>query len=212
VVNVENETHPLEVYRFLKQLDSVYMTFLPLVEKDQLSDSGASSISVAPEAFGAFMSTIFDEWVAKDIGNIKIQIIEEAARTAFNQEHTLCIFKRGCGGVPVVEHNGDFFSCDHYVDKEHLIGNINEISLAEMLDSDEQQSFGLAKLTTLPKYCLKCEVRDMCNGECPKNRFIRTPAGEPGLNYLCSGYKQFFNHIKPFVDAIADEWHRKKKE
>lgn len=212
VVNAENVNFPHEVYRFLKQLGSKYMTFLPLVEREPGSHSGASSISVPAAAFGSFLSTIFDEWVTEDIGSIKIQIIEEAARTAFNQEHTLCIFKKTCGGVPVVEHNGDFFSCDHYVDKEHLIGNIYKISLTEMLDSKEQQAFGLAKLITLPTYCLECEVRNMCNGECPKNRFIKSPSGEPGLNYLCPGYKRFFNHVKPFVDIIAEEWHNKKKE
>lgn len=196
VVNAENVNFPNEVYSFLKQLGSKYMTFLPLVEREPGSHSGASSISVPAAAFGSFLSTIFDEWVTEDIGSIKIQIIEEAARTAFNQEHTLCIFKKTCGGVPVVEHNGDFFSCDHYVDKEHLIGNIYKISLTEMLDSDEQQAFGLAKFVTLPEYCLECEVRNMCNGECPKNRFIKSPSGEPGLNYICPGYKSFFNHIK----------------
>jgi uncharacterized protein len=206
VVNIENVNFPLEVYRFLKQLGSKYLTFLPLVEKDPGSDSGASKISVPSKAFGSFLSTIFDEWVAEDIGRIKIQIIEEAARTAFDQGHTLCIFKKICGGVPVIEHNGDFYSCDHYVDKEHLIGNINELSLAEVLDSNRQKNFGQAKLNTLPEYCLSCEVRDMCNGECPKNRFIKTPSGESGLNYLCPGYKRFFNHVKPFVDAIANEW------
>jgi len=206
VVNAENVNFPHEVYRFLKQLGSKYMTFLPLVEREPGSSSGISSISVPTEAFGSFLSIIFDEWVNEDIGSIKIQIIEEAARTAFNQEHTLCIFKKTCGGVPVVEHNGDFYSCDHYVDREHLIGNINEKPLTQMLDSAEQQAFGLAKLITLPEYCLECEVRDMCNGECPKNRFIKSPSGEPGLNYLCPGYKRFFNHIKPFVNAIAEEW------
>jgi uncharacterized protein len=212
VVNIESVYYPLEVYRFLKQLGALYMTFLPLVERDPRYSSGTSSISVTPEAWGAFLSIVFDEWVGRDIGSIKIQIIEEAARTAFNQEHTLCIFKKICGGVPVVEHNGDFYSCDHYVDKEHFIGNINEISLSELLDSDKQRKFGRNKLDTLPEYCLVCEVRDMCNGECPKNRFTSTPAGEPGLNYLCAGYKQFFNHIKPFVDAIANEWKKQEKE
>jgi uncharacterized protein len=212
VVNAENVNFPHEVYRFLKQLGSKYMTFLPLVEREPGSHSGASSISVAAEAFGSFLSTIFDDWVNVDIGNIKIQIIEEAARTAFNQEHTLCIFKKTCGGVPVVEHNGDFYSCDHYADKEHLIGNINKKSLIELLETDEQQAFGLAKLITLPEFCLECEVRDMCNGECPKNRFIKSPFGEPGLNYLCPGYKRFFSHVRPFVKAIAEKWNDKKKE
>jgi len=211
VVSAENVNFPLKVYGFLKQLGSTYLTFLPLVVKDTGSDSGVSNISVPPEAFGNFLNTVFDEWVAKDIGRIKVQIFEEAARTAFNQEHTLCIFKKTCGGVPVVEHNGDFFSCDHYIDKEHLIGNINEISLANMLDSERQKTFGQIKINTLPVYCLNCEVRDMCNGECPKNRFMITPSGETGLNYLCEGYKRFFNHVKPFVNALAEEWNKQKK-
>lgn len=211
VVNSENVDYPFEVYRFLKELGSEYLAFLPLVERNCSSDSEASNISVKAEDFGSFLITIFDEWLAEDIGRIKIQIIEEAARTAFNQEHTLCIFKRICGGVPVIEHNGDFYSCDHYVDREHFIGSINDLSLSEMLDSDEQQSFGLAKLNTLPMYCLDCEVREMCNGECPKNRFIKTPTGEPGLNYLCSGYRKFFNHISPFVDMISGEWRKQTK-
>jgi uncharacterized protein len=208
VVNAENVNYPLKVYRFLKQLGSEHITFLPLVQRNSVSESGVSSISVPSEDFGSFLIKIFDEWVAEDIGRIKIQIIEEASRTAFNQEHTLCIFKKTCGGVPIVEHNGDFYSCDHYVDRDHLVGNINDHSISEMLDSGKQQSFGLAKLNTLPMYCLDCEVREMCNGECPKNRFIETPYGEPGLNYLCAGYKKFFNHVKPFVNAISDEWGR----
>ena len=134
------------------------------------------------------------------------KIFEEAIRTAFGQDHTLCIFKSTCGGVPVVEHNGDFFSCDHYVNDVHRLGNILESTLAEMLDSQEQKAFGRAKLGTLPRYCLECGVRNMCGGECPKNRFIKTPSGEDGLNYLCAGYKRFFKHCKPFVQEVAAAW------
>ena len=206
VVNTENVKYPTEIYRFLKSLGPEYITFLPLVKEEKNSSSGVSSISVPTEAFGIYLCTIFDEWVSGDIGRIKIQIIEEAARTAFNQEHTLCIFKESCGGVPVVEHNGDFYSCDHYVNKEHLIGNINTMSLSEMLESGRQIDFGTAKHTALPQYCIDCEVIEMCNGECPKNRFMYTPSGEPGLNYLCTGYKRFFTHIRPFIDAISIEW------
>jgi uncharacterized protein len=206
VVTAGNVKYPLEVYRFLKTLGSSYLTFLPLVERDHESESGAGARSVAADDFGSFLIAVFDEWVIKDIGSLKIQIFEEAARVAFKQEHSLCIFRKICGGVPVVEHNGDLFSCDHYIDGEHILGNINQTSLAEMIDSEAQKKFGYAKLLTLPSCCLACEVIDMCNGECPKNRFIRTPEGEHGLNYLCTGYKKFFTHIRPFVDAIADEW------
>jgi uncharacterized protein len=204
VVNADNVNHPLIIYNFFKQLGAEYITFLPLVEQDNGSETGVSKKSVPSKDFGMFLSAIFDEWVEKDIGRIKVQIFEEAARTAFNQEHTLCIFKINCGGVPVVEHNGDFYSCDHYVDNEHLLGNLKDKSLSYFLDCDSQKAFGMSKSNTLPRYCTECEVKSMCNGECPKNRFISTPDGEAGLNYLCSGYKYFFNHCRPFVAAIAE--------
>ena len=206
VVNAENVSHPLIIYNFFKQLGAKYITFLPLVEPEAGTTSGVSRNSVPAEEFGYFLSSIFDEWVEKDIGDIKIQIFEEAARSAFNQEHTLCIFKSNCGGVPVVEHNGDFFSCDHYVNKDHLLGNIMDHSLTYFLDSERQKVFGMNKSISLPEYCIECEVRSMCNGECPKNRIILTPDGETGLNYLCKGYKYFFNHCRPFIEAISDAW------
>jgi uncharacterized protein len=206
VVNAQNVKYPLEVYALFKELGAKYISFLPLVEPDPRSPTGASINSVPSLKFGDFLSTVFDEWVERDIGEIKIQIFEEAARTAFNQEHTLCIFKENCGGVPVVEHTGDFYSCDHYVNPSHLLGNIKDYSLTYFLDSKEQKAFGLAKSLTLPQYCKVCNVRSMCNGECPKNRFITSPDGEPGLNYLCDGYKHFFNHCRPFIDAIAEAW------
>ncbi len=202
VVNSYNADHPVEIYNFFRQLGAGFMTFLPLVEPDPSLPGGVSYASVPSEKFGYFLSKIFDEWVAKDIGEVKIQIFEEAARTAFDQEHTLCIFRKECGGVPVVEHTGDFYCCDHYVDKSHMLGNICDHSLSYFLDSPGQRAFGRAKSLTLPGYCISCEVRAMCNGECPKNRFITTPDGEAGLNYLCAGYKYFFNHCKPFVEAI----------
>jgi len=210
VVNAGNVKHPLIIYGYFRELGAKYITFLPLVERMVGSPTGVSPDSVPSEAFGLFLNTIFDEWVEKDVGEMKIQIFEEAARTAFNQDHTLCIFKQRCGGVPVVEHTGDFYSCDHYVTSDYLLGNINDNSLSYFLDSERQISFGEAKLNTLPQYCLKCEVRSMCNGECPKNRFVKTPTGEPGLNYLCSGYKYFFNHCRPFVDAIGEAWRNQK--
>jgi len=206
VVNADNVKYPLIIYNFFKQLRVRYITFLPLVEPQTNSLTGASRNSVPSEEFGVFLSAVFDEWVEKDIGKLKIQIFEEAARTAFNQEHTLCIFKVNCGGVPVVEHNGDFYSCDHYVDSGHLLGNIRDHSLSSFLDSDRQKAFGQAKSLTLPRYCMECEVRPICNGECPKNRFKTTPDGEMGLNYLCSGYKYFFNHCRPFAEAISATW------
>ncbi len=161
-----------------------------------------------------FLICVFDEWVENDIGNITIQIFEEALRAAFDHDHTLCIFKKNCGGVPVIESNGDFYSCDHYVNKKHLLGNISENSVSHFLDIAGQVAFGRTKSLTLPDYCKNCEVLSMCNGECPKNRFITTPDGKPGLNYLCAGYKLFFKHCLPFVETIrkaaADVYKLKK--
>jgi uncharacterized protein len=158
--------------------------------------------SVPSEAFGNFLVSVFDEWIENDIGVIQVQIFEEALRPAFNREHTLCIFKKECGRVPVVEHNGDFYACDHFVDDAHRFGNIRNTSIPELLDSPEQKAFGRRKSETLPAYCLQCQVKDMCNGECPKNRFLHTPDGEPGLNYLCSGYQVFFQYFEPFAMAV----------
>ncbi len=207
VLNSDNVKYPLQIYRFFKKLGAGTMTFLPLVEHQSSGNGNVSARSVDPEDFGTFLCTVFDEWIEHDIGKVKIQIFEEALRTAFNQEHTLCIFRPVCGGVPVVEHNGDFYSCDHYVDEGHRIGNIRESTLKELLASPRQKTFGLSKLS-LPRFCLDCEVLGMCNGECPKNRFVHSPAGEPGLNYLCAGYKKFFNHCLPFAEAVSKEYNR----
>ncbi len=208
VVNSFNARFPLVVYDFFREIGAVNITFLPLVEPRPRSQSGVSRATVRAGEFGRFLIAIFDEWAENDIGKIKIQIIEEASRTAFGQGHTLCIFRENCGGVPVVELNGDFYSCDHFVNSDNLIGNISNGTIAEYLDSSRQKEFGMAKSLSLPRYCLECDVRAMCNGECPKNRFITTPDGEPGLNYLCEGYKAFFNHCKPFVDAIGNIWNQ----
>ena len=204
VVSSCNVSYPLEVYDFFKSLGTKYITFLPLVNKMNTGNNPVSNESVPALAFGHFLAAIFDEWKKNDIGVVKIQIFEEALRTAFHQEHTLCIFKERCGGVPVIEHNGDFYPCDHYVEKNRSLGNINEIKLEYLLQHTVQKVFGDVKLNSLQKYCINCEVRNMCNGECPKNRFITSPDGEPGLNYLCEGYKYFFKHCKPFVDLVSN--------
>ena len=197
VVNAHNAQFPLQVYRFFKQINAQNITFLPMVEP-QPDSGGVKPISVPAEAWGTFLCTIFDEW--------------RAAKTAFNQEHSLCIFRPTCGDIPVVEHNGDFYSCDHFVDAVHHIGNITETPLVELLGSPAQRAFGRAKWETLPSYCRECGVRPMCNGECPKNRFLKTPDGEPGLNYLCAGYKRFFTHCQPFVSEVAAHWRRQNLE
>jgi uncharacterized protein len=202
VVSSANMNYPIEVYHFFKNLGVRFISFLPLVEK---SGGRVTDRSVDPLKFGIFLSRIFDEWIANDIGKISVQIFEEALRTAFNQDHTLCVFKKKCGGVPVLERNGNLYACDHYVDTDHLLGNINESSLSEMIGSEKQDAFGKLK-AILPKYCSGCEVLQMCNGECPRNRFLASPDGEPGLNYLCAGYKYFFTHCKPFVEAVSSAW------
>jgi uncharacterized protein len=208
VVGAHNVQSSSDVYQFLRQLEAPYLSFLPLVERRPEAQSGVSERTVPAEAWGDFLCAIFDEWAARDIGRVKVQILEEAVRPAFQQEHTLCIFKEVCGGVPVVEHNGDFYCCDHFTDAEHRLGNIRQMPLAALLDSPAQQAFGRAKRDTLPHCCQVCEVRAMCNGECPRNRFLVTPDGEPGLNYLCTGYKRFFTHCRPFVTEVAALWHR----
>jgi uncharacterized protein len=211
VVNSSNVNSPLEVYRFFRSIGAEYVTFLPLVERKSRSSSEVTERSVSAAGFGRFLAEVFDEWISDDLGKIKVQVFEEALRTAFGQEHTLCIFKPVCGSVPVVEMNGDFYSCDHYVDDSHRIGNIMESSLAMLLDDPRQKAFGEAKKSALPRYCIDCEVLEMCNGECPRNRFITSPDGEPGLNYLCEGYKYFFNHCRPFVSEVARLWSASKE-
>ncbi len=227
VVNAFNVLHPLEIYDYFIDLGAKYITFLPLVERirdnsqnsdnaqnSQNSDNSraVTSRSVSPVDFGDFLIAIFDRWKSRDIRKVKVQVFEEAVRTAFGQDHTLCIFKKTCGGVPVVEHNGDFYSCDHFVDEAHRLGNLLEADLASLLESPEQRRFGEMKYSTLPRYCLECEVLDMCGGECPRNRFIHTPDGEKGLNYLCEGYKRFFLHCTPFVSEVARLWNAGRKK
>jgi len=203
VVNANNVQHPARMYRFFKEIKAQYIGFLPLVEPQADSVRGVSERTVKAEAFGTFLCTIFDEWKSRDIGKVIVQIFEETARTALGYEHALCIFRKICGDIPVIEHNGDFFSCDHFVDAEHHLGNIMETPLVELLESPEQLEFGQAKWSKLPRYCQVCEVLDMCYGACPKDRIIDTPDGEKGLNYLCEGYKRFFTHCRPFVEALA---------
>ncbi len=202
VVSRHNAQFPEELYSFFKGLGVRHLTFLPLVNQDVSTDSGASEESVQPVAWGNFLIKIFDEWKEQDIGKISVQLFDEAIRTAFGNGHSLCIFKKTCGRVPVIEHNGDFYSCDHFVKPQYLQGNIREKPLDWYLESPQQSAFGRAKYETLPGYCLACPVLEYCNGECPKNRFTITPDGEPGLNYLCEGYRNFFLHVRPFVEAV----------
>jgi uncharacterized protein len=208
VVGAHNAGRPLEVYGFFREIGASYVTFLPLVERRPRDPGCAGTDSVSPEAWGAFLCAVFDDWVGRDIGRVKIQIVEEAVRTAFGQEHSLCLFRPVCGDIPVLERNGDLYACDHFVDAAHRLGNIRETPLAELLESPALRAFGLAKRDSLPAVCRDCEVLEMCHGECPRNRFVPGPDGGPGLNHLCAGYKKFFLHVRPFVAAVAEAWRR----
>jgi uncharacterized protein len=199
-VHDQNVRHPLQVYRYFKQIGGQYISFLPIVMK--MPESEPEPCTVPAEGYGSFLCAIFDEWTQRDIGRVSVQIFEEAIRSLRGLEHSLCIFRKTCGEIPVIEHNGDFFSCDHFVDAAHRLGNILEVPFAQLLDSPTQRAFGEAKRDALPCYCRQCEVLDMCNGGCPKDRFLPTPEGQAGLNYLCAGFKRFFTHCRPFFQKV----------
>jgi uncharacterized protein len=206
VVNAENVMFPLQMYRFFTGIGAKHLSFLPLVER---VGDGVSDRSVPAEAFGAFLCTIFDAWVAGDIGAIKIQIFEEAARTAFGQDHSLCLFRPTCGDIPVIEHTGEVYACDHFVEPAWRVGNVVDTPLAEILAGESLAAFGEAKRATLPGSCRSCPVLAMCNGECPKNRFVKNAAETENQNYLCSGYRLFFSHCRPFIQAVARQWRQR---
>jgi uncharacterized protein len=220
VVQRGNSYHPLEVYRFLKEVGSGFMQFIPIVERiaAQADPAGlvlispsyeeqaqVSEWSVEPVQYGRFLCAIFDEWVRNDVGRVFVQIFDVALESWLGMQAGLCIFRETCGGAMAIEHNGDLYSCDHYVYPENKLGNILEQPMESLVNSAQQKKFGLDKRDTLPRYCRECEVRFACNGECPKHRFIRTPNGEAGLNYLCAGYKIFFNQIDPYMQFMAEE-------
>ncbi len=203
VVHTENVRHPTEVYRFFNDLEARSIEFLPLVEPQPNHQPGVTPRTVDAEALGAFLCTVFDEWMCHDIERIHVQIFDEIARTALGQEHALCIFRKTCGDVPVIEHNGDLFSCDHFVRPDHLLGNIREKRFVDLLESPAQKAFGRAKWDGLPSYCRRCRVLEFCYGGCPKDRIVLAPDGEPGLNYLCRGYKQLFQHCQGFAAELS---------
>ena len=225
VVQRHNSQHPLEVYRFLKEVGSGFMQFIPIVERIAASptaeglvlispDSGkpasVSEWSVEPLQYGKFLCAIFGEWVRNDVARCFVQLFDVALEAWVGMDSSLCVFRRTCGDAMVIEHNGDVYSCDHYVYPENRLGNIMESPLRSMVSGARQRKFGQDKLDTLPRCCRECEVRFACNGECPKHRFIHMPEGEGGLNYLCAGYKLFFNHIDPFMKFMAKELHAER--
>lgn len=211
-VNAANGDRPLEVYQFFRdELEAEFIQFIPIIERvnadgSTLIQSGnqVTERSVNPEQFGQFLIGVFDEWVKRDVGKIFIQHFDAALANWVDVQPGVCIFSKTCGNALAVEHNGDLYSCDHFVEPDYKLGNIQETHMIELIASDRQRQFGQAKFDTLPKYCLDCEVRFACNGGCPKNRFIETPDGEAGLNYLCAGYKSFFIHINKPMRMMAD--------
>jgi uncharacterized protein len=223
VVNRTNSQKPLEVYRFLKSIGSGFIQFIPLVERlpqTRLKVLGldlaepslmnederppVTEWSVRSVDYGQFLITIFNEWVRRDVGRVFVQHFDVALSNWMGLGSTLCVFAEKCGAAMAIEHNGDLYSCDHYVYPRYQLGNILNTSLGEMASSPAQQDFGNHKADSLPDYCRKCEVKFACNGECPKHRFVRTPDGQDGLNYLCAGYRRFFNHIDPYMKTMGD--------
>ncbi len=203
-VNRVNADYPLEVYRFLRdEAGTTWMQFIPVVER--LNAGGltlyqegttVSERSVLPEQFGRFLCAIFDEWVRHDVGRIFVQTFEATLRNWLGLGSSgMCVFNETCGTGLAIEHNGDLYSCDHFVEPKYLLGNIQESHMIALVASPQQLKFGIDKRDSLPRYCMECDVRFACHGECPKNRFIQTPDGEPGLNYLCAGFKEFFHYV-----------------
>jgi len=209
-VHAANADHGLAVYRCLRdEVGTHFMQFIPIVERDNMTgyqEGDAVTLrSVTAEQYGRFLIAIFDEWVRHDVGRVFVQIFDVALAAWVGERPGLCVFEETCGLALAMEHNGDVFSCDHFVEPKYRLGNIQEIPLLELVASAEQRQFGLAKRDSLPRYCRECEVRFVCNGGCPKDRIIATPDGEAGLNYLCAGFRAFFNHIDRPMRFMANE-------
>jgi uncharacterized protein len=204
-VNDLNVRHPLRVYRFFRQAGARSIGFLPVVEPAAGAPGGVTPYTVPAEVYGEFLCRIFDEWAARDTARIEVQAFEEATRPARGLEHSLCVLRETCGDIPVVEHTGDVYACDHFVDIAHRVGNLRESRLADLLASPQLRAFGRAKRDTLPRQCRECDVLDQCRGGCPKDRFARTEDGEEGLSYLCPAFKRFYRHSAPFAARAAAE-------
>lgn len=217
VVNDYNADYPLEFYHFFKELRCHYIQFTPIVERIHPHADGRhlahvlqkeeklADFSVSPEQWGNFLCTIFDEWVKNDVGEYFIQIFDATLANWMGAQPGVCTMAPTCGHAGVMEFNGDVYSCDHFVFPEFKLGNIYEKSLIEMMYSEKQIQFGQQKKDSLPNKCKECKYLFACNGECPKNRFLTTEDGEPGLNYLCKGYYQFFDHVAPYMDFMKKE-------
>jgi uncharacterized protein len=208
-VNSKNADHPLEVYRYFRDtLDAQYIQLIPIVERDNESGfqegNKVTDRSVRPDQWAHFLIAIFDEWVKRDVGRTFVLNFDGALAGWLGRAGTVCIFGPTCGQGMALEHNGDLYSCDHFVEPNYYLGNILKTPMIELVASEKQLKFGQDKKKTLPRYCRECEVLHICNGECPKNRLIETPDGEPGLNYLCEGFKAFFKHADRPMQIMAD--------
>jgi uncharacterized protein len=208
-VNRKNADHPLKVYRFFRdELGAHYLQFIPIVERNNESGfrerNRVTDRSVRPDQWGRFLIGIFAEWVKRDVGRTFVLNFDGALAGWLGRAGTFCAFGPTCGLGLALMHNGDLYSCDHFVEPNYFLGNIMNTSMIDLVASEHQRKFGQDKKDTLPRYCRQCEVRSICNGECPKNRIIETPDGEPGLNYLCSGYKTFFQHADKPMRIMAD--------
>jgi uncharacterized protein len=211
-VNAVNGRHARAVYRFFRdELGVRHLQFIPIV--DRINEDGLTLLqqgdtvtdrSVEPEIYGRFLIEIFDEWIRRDVGSVFVNTIDGVLAAWVYGRSSLCVFQPACGDGVALEHNGDLYSCDHFVEPKHLLGNILQTPLAQLVNSEQQRSFGEDKRDTLPRYCRECKFLFACQGECPKNRFLRTLDGEPGLNYLCAGLKAYFEHVDPYMRTMAN--------
>ena len=218
VVNAYNANHPLEFYRFFKENGCQFLQFTPIVERLTRHEDGRtlasladkdkislSEASVAPEQWGYFLCAIFDEWGRKDVGKIFVEIFDCTLANWMGISPGICAYSKECGHAGVMEHNGDVYSCDHFVFPEYKLGNIRDHSLIDMLYGEQQQEFSRLKHSSLPRQCKECDMEFACHGECPKNRFMKDKYGDSGLNYLCPGYYHYYQHVAPYMDYMKQE-------
>ena len=217
VVNDFNADYPLDFYHFFKEIGCHYIQFTPIVERiidradgltlaPGMQEGGRmADFSVTAEQWGDFLCAIFDEWVHHDVGNYYIQLFDATLANWVGQAPGICTMARECGHAGVMEFNGDVYSCDHFVYPEHKLGNLHSQTIYEMMNSPKQKEFSKMKHLMLPQQCKECNFLFACHGECPKNRFVKDKYGNPGLNYLCSGYHKFFTHVAPYMDFMKNE-------
>ena len=217
VVNNLNVEHPVEFYRFFRDIGCQFLQFTPVVERTVqradgltlapgMSEGGeVTTFSVRPEQWGRFLCGVYDEWVRRDVGRIYVQIFDATLANWVGAPAGICSLSGSCGHAAVIEANGDLYACDHFVYPEWRLGNIGQKTITEMMLSERQREFGRMKRESLPRQCRECEFLPACYGECPRNRFVRDRYGEPGLNYLCAGYHHFFEHVAADMDFMANE-------